>query len=208
MQPTAPDSPLGDIASLKVKGTGDDRTWLCGKLLLAMPAMPDTRFKKSVVFICAHDVGGAMGITINHEMTEVPVSMLLTQLALKPAESFADFPVLQGGPVDTGRGLLLHSSDVLKTESVRIDADFAVTGTIEALRDVVSGTGPSDKLFALGYAGWGPGQLEDELGKNAWLVVDADAELVFRTPAALKWDRALKKLGVDPSFLSDAVGHA
>lgn len=187
---------------------GQDRTWLGGKLLIAAPNMSDPRFSKSVIFMCAHDVGGAMGIVINHEMPDVPLSLLLTQLSMTPSDGFADFPVLQGGPVETARGLLLHSGDFCKSESIRIDASFIVTGTIEALREIVSGTGPVDKLFALGYAGWGPNQLEDELSQNAWLVVDADPELVFRTPAHKKWEAALKKLGVDPAFLTMAAGRA
>lgn len=147
-----------------------------------------------------------MGIVINNEMTHLPVSLLLSQLSLQTDDDFADFPVLQGGPVETARGLLLHSSDVLKTESIRIDRDFAVTGTMDALREIVAGSGPTDKLFALGYAGWGAGQLEAEIAENAWLVIDADPELVFRTAVADKWEKAIRKLGVDPSFLSVSPG--
>jgi putative transcriptional regulator len=128
---------------------------------------------------------------------------------MTPAKNFADFPVLQGGPVEAARGLLLHSIDFLKKESIRIDADFAVTGTVEALQDIVSGkNAPAEKLFALGYAGWTGGQLESELAQDGWLVVDADPDLVFRTPMEEKWEKALKKLGVDPHFLISAAGHA
>lgn len=183
-------------------------TFLTGKLLAAMPAMGDPRFHRSVIFMCAHDDMGAMGIVINNEMTNVPLSLLLSQLSMPVADDFNDFPVLQGGPVDTARGLLLHTSDVLKTESIRIDTDFAVTGTVEALREIVDGVGPDKKLFALGYAGWGAGQLEAEIAGNAWLVVDSDPDLVFRTPANDKWTAALKKLGVDPAFLSGDAGRA
>lgn len=193
------------------KASGEEKSaqqWLTGKLLLAMPAMADPRFRRAVIFVCAHDAAGAMGIAINNEMANLPLSLLLSQLSLDPPESFADFPVLHGGPVDTARGLLLHSSDVLKTDSIRIDGDFAVTGTIEALRDIVKGSGPSDKLFALGYAGWGAGQLEAEIADNAWLIVDSDLELVFHTPAGEKWTAALKKLGVDPAFLTASAGRA
>ncbi|MCB1538950.1 MAG: YqgE/AlgH family protein [Rhodospirillales bacterium] len=201
MQPILPSS--GTPADAKPA-----RTFLAGKLLLAMPAMGDPRFERAVIFVCAHDAAGAMGIVINNEMSHVPLSLLLAQLSLPTGEAFEDFPVLQGGPVETARGLLLHSSDVMKSESIRIDRDFAVTGTIEALREIVSGAGPSDKLFALGYAGWSAGQLEQEIAANAWLVVDADPELVFRTPAARKWEKALRKLGIDPGLLSGAAGHA
>jgi len=182
--------------------------WLTGKLLAAMPVMSDPRFKKSLIFMCAHDEKGAMGIVINNEMTHVPVSLLLSQLSVPTGDDFADFPVLQGGPVETARGLLLHSADVLKNESIVIDRDFAVTGTVEALRDIVSGAGPHEKIFALGYAGWTGGQLEKEINDNAWLVIDADMDLVFRTPAGEKWDKALHKLGIDPAFLTSEAGHA
>lgn len=185
-----------------------DRTWLAGKLLLAAPAMSDPRFEKSVIFVCAHDAEGAMGIVINHEMPDIPISVLLAQLSMKPAAGFADFPVLHGGPVESARGLLLHSGDFVKSESIRVDSRFIVTGTVEALREIVGGAGPSEKLFALGYAGWGQGQLEDEIAQNAWLVVEADPDLVFRTPAGQKWERALKKLGVDPAFLMTTAGRA
>jgi len=195
-------------ASADSEGKSNASAFLSGKLLIAMPTMGDQRFHRSVIFLCAHDAHGAMGIVINNEMSNVPLSLLLSQLSLKVGDDFADFPVLQGGPVETARGLLLHTSDVLKTESIRIDTDFAVTGTIEALREIVSGTGPADKLFALGYAGWGAGQLEAELADNAWLVVDADPELVFRAPAGEKWTLALKKLGVDPAFLTMTAGTA
>ena len=186
----------------------DEAPYLDGQLLVAMPSMPDERFARTVIYMCAHSEEGAMGIVINNEMSHVPLSLLLAQLSLPTGEAFEDFPVLQGGPVETARGLLLHSSDVMKSESIRIDRDFAVTGTIEALREIVSGAGPSDKLFALGYAGWSAGQLEQEIAANAWLVVDADPELVFRTPAARKWEKALRKLGIDPGLLSGAAGHA
>jgi putative transcriptional regulator len=182
--------------------------FLTGKLLAAMPSMSDPRFAKALIFLCAHDANGAMGIAINNELTNIPLSLLLSQLSLPTADDFEDFPVLQGGPVETARGLLLHSSDVLKTESIRIDRDFAVTGTIEALREIVAGVGPHDKLFALGYAGWGPGQLEAEIADNAWLVIDSDPDLVFRTPPSIKWEKAIRKLGVDPAFLAGSAGHA
>lgn len=182
--------------------------WLSGKLLLSMPQMSDPRFNKAVIFLCAHDPGGAMGIVINQEMSHLPLSFLLDQLSLKTNDDFEDFPVLQGGPVETSRGLLLHSSDVLKQDSIRIEDSYAVTGTLEALQDIVNGTGPADKLFALGYAGWGPGQLEDELSANAWLIVDSDPDIVFRTPVSSKWDKALNKLGIDPAFLTATSGNA
>lgn len=185
-----------------------NQQWLTGKLLLSMPQLTDPRFTKAVIFICAHDVGGAMGIVINQEMAHLPLSFLLDQLALKPSDSFEDFPVMQGGPVETSRGLLLHSTDVLKQDSVRIQDSYAVTGTVEALHDIVTGHGPVDKLFALGYAGWDSGQLESELAGNAWLVVDADPEIVFRTPVSGKWERGLQKLGIDPAFLNASAGHA
>ncbi|HEY8964079.1 MAG TPA: YqgE/AlgH family protein [Alphaproteobacteria bacterium] len=193
-------------ASAELQAGGNQ--FLVGKLLLAMPQMGDPRFKKSVIFICAHDAKGAMGIAINQELDHMPLSLLLAQLSLQTGEDFDDFPVLQGGPVETARGLLLHTADVLKSDSIRIGDSYAVTGTIEALKEIVAGAGPADKLFALGYAGWGGGQLEAELADNAWLIVDADPDLVFRVPADEKWDRAYAKLGVNPGLLNFAAGHA
>jgi len=198
-------SPLPDGMPENPPSTGK---FLTGKLLIAMPQMNDPRFKKTVIFLCAHDAKGAMGITINQELETLPLSVLLSQLHLSAGDDFDDFPVLQGGPVETARGLLLHTDDVLKTDSIRIAPDFAVTGTIEALREILQGKGPADKLFALGYAGWGPAQLEAELADNAWLIVDADPDLVFRIPANQKWERAIRKLGIDPGFLTTTVGHA
>jgi putative transcriptional regulator len=184
------------------------RTWLNGKLLLATPTMNDPRFEKAVIFICAHDHGGAMGIMINHERPDIVLSELLAQFSCSLPPDCSDFPVFQGGPVETARGLLLHSSGILHSQSIRIDDQFAVTGTIDALRDIISGTPSHYILFALGYAGWSPHQLENELAQNAWLVVDADFDLVFKTPADAKWHKALKKLGVDPNFLASTAGHA
>ena len=201
-------TPSAGPGSGQPSDTTTSGNFLAGKLLLAMPQMSDPRFKKSVIFLCAHDAAGAMGIAINEEMAHMPLSLLLTQLSLNPGDDFDDFPVLQGGPVETARGLLLHTSDVVKSDSILIQQDYAVTGTIEALKEIVDGTGPADKLFALGYAGWGAGQLEAELADNAWLVVDADPDLVFRTPAPEKWDRAVRKIGIDPAFLAVSSGHA
>lgn len=187
---------------------GGDASWLTGKLLMAMPGMGDPRFHKAVIFIAAHDKGGAMGIVINHEMAHVNVGLLMAQLSIDVQDGFGDFPVLQGGPVETMRGFLLHSSDFLKDESIPIQTDYAITGTVEVLRDIMKGEGPREKLFALGYAGWGPGQLESEIQANAWLSVDADSELVFRVPNDQKWTRAMAKLGINPAMLSDVAGRA
>lgn len=181
---------------------------LSGKLLLAMPGMADTRFTKRVIFVCAHDPGGAMGLVINAVLPHISMGALLEQLEVTGGQNFADVPVLEGGPVDKGRGFLLHSTEALRQETIRIDNDFAVTGTIDALRDMVSGNGPAEKIFALGYAGWGAGQLEAEIADNAWLIADADADLVFKTPLEDKWQAAMQKTGIDPRFLVGVAGHA
>lgn len=186
--------------------------YLNGKLLLAMPSMTDQRFTRAVIFVCAHDANGAMGIVINQSMPDVKFPDLLRQIkTAKPLEiskTMSDIPVMQGGPVETARGFLLHDAAYKKPDTIHVDDRFGVTGTVDALKDIAKNEGPQRLVFALGYAGWGAGQLDKELTENAWMSVDADAEIVFTTPPKDKWDRAFKKLGVDPGMLSGIAGRA
>lgn len=187
-------------------------SYLAGKLLLAMPSMGDPRFHKSVIYLCAHDAQGAMGLVINHVLADVEFKDLLEQLKLvsdiKIDRGALGTPVMQGGPVEGARGFLLHTSDFAKPDTVKVDGDISVTGTIDALKDVAQGTGPKDHLFILGYAGWSAGQLDQELQQNAWLTVDADPALVFHDDPSVKWEMAMRKLGIDPLMLSAAAGRA
>ncbi len=185
------------------------RSYLTGRLLLAMPAMGDPRFHKAVIYLCAHDENGAMGLVINHTLPGVDLSQLLAQLNIKPEESKApDTVVMSGGPVETARGFVLHSNDFGQADTIKIDDDFSVTGTIDALKAIAGGSGPDKMLFILGYAGWGSGQLDQEIQENAWLVADPDPELIFKAAPEEKWVKAIKKLGVDPAMLSGDAGRA
>lgn len=180
-----------------------------GRLLVAMPNMGDPRFEKSVVFMCAHDETGAMGLIVNKVVPDLTLSTLLEELTIGHKGGLADTtPVFVGGPVETARGFLLHSAEFADRDSIRVKGDYAVTGTIDALRNAMGENGPRERLFALGYAGWGAGQLEDEIRNNAWLVCEATHDLVFGTDQDTKWARAMSGLGIDPALFTGASGHA
>ncbi len=186
--------------------------YLAGKLLLAMPSMGDPRFHRSVIFICAHDEDGAMGLVINNKMAGVDFGELVGQLKfesdIKINFDKLNLPVMCGGPVEAARGFLLHSSDFMRDDTMRVDSSYGVTGTVEALKDVALGAGPKDMIFILGYAGWEAGQLDIEIQQNSWLVVDPDHDLIFDGVPEGKWTRAINKLGIDPAMLSSFSGSA
>ncbi len=190
----------------------DRKSYMTGKLLLAMPSIGDQRFDRAVIFVCAHDEEGAMGLVINNTMQGIDFSELVGQLKfesdIKVKFEEMDLPVMSGGPVETARGFLLHSSDFKRDDTMKVDEEFGVTGTVDALKDVACGQGPKELLFMLGYAGWDAGQLDAELQQNAWLVVDADPALIFEGEPQEKWSRAINKLGIDPAMLSSSVGRA
>lgn len=182
---------------------------LTGKLLIAMPGMGDPRFEHSVVYICSHGEDGAMGLIVN-KPADLPVSALLSQLEIAcRIPVVADSPVRFGGPVETSRGFVLHSADYdAHLHSMQVADGFSMTATQDILEDMAKGEGPERALLMLGYSGWGPGQLEEEIGLNGWLTADADPGLVFDTHDADKWEGALGTLGVDPLTLSASAGHA
>lgn len=188
------------------------QNYMTGRLLLAMPGMGDPRFHKAVIYVCAHDENGAMGLMINSVLPGVDLSELLSQLDIDVGseikEKSSDMPVLSGGPVETARGFVLHSSDFCQDDTIEINDKVGVTGTIDALKAIASGKGPEQMLFLLGYAGWSKGQLDQEIQQNAWLITDADSELIFAATPEEKWDLAVKKLGVDPAMLSAVAGSA
>lgn len=190
---------------------GDDlKGYLTGQLLIAMPAMQDPRFARTVIYMCIHNAEGAMGLVVNRLVGSIKFRDLLEELDLQstPVDD-SRLPLIQfGGPVETGRGFVLHSVDYLRDDSMQLTDDLALTATVEILRDIACGTGPRASLLTLGYAGWGPGQLDGEIQENAWLSVDCDAELLFNAELDDKWDRALAKLGIDASLLSSDAGHA
>ncbi len=183
--------------------------YLTGKLLIAMPGMGDPRFEHSVVLMCNHGDDGAMGLIVNKPVLDVRLSDLLAQLEIRPGRRIGDMPVHFGGPVETARGFVLHSGDYKSDlQTLEISEVFAMTATLDVLEDIAAGTGPERVLMALGYAGWGAGQLEAEIAQNGWLTADGNPELVFASDDAGKWSAALKSLGVDPLGLSSSAGHA
>lgn len=177
-------------------------------LLVAMPGLRGEAFAKSVIYICAHSPAGAMGIVINQKLPEIRFSDMLEQLQLPHAASPADPVVHFGGPVETGRGFVLHTSDFMREGTVRVGSRVSVTSTVDILRAIAQGNGPQKSIFALGYAGWGPGQLDAEMHANLWLTIPADDDLVFSSDLAGKWERAMMKMGVNPAALSFEAGHA
>ena len=182
---------------------------LQGKLLAAMPSMGDPRFEHSVVLICAHSDQGAMGLIINKPSTEIRMSDVLDQLEISTSDDAQEMTVHYGGPVETGRGFVLHSDDYRSSlQTLAIIHGFGMTATLDILEEIARGKGPARALMMLGYAGWGPGQLEDEIANNGWLTTDASPQLVFQVPARHKWSAALESLGVDPLTLSSVAGHA
>lgn len=178
------------------------------QLLIAMPRLTNDAFARSVVYLCAHSAAGAMGIIVNQRIPEVKFKDLLGQLSLPQSELKVEPTVHFGGPVETGRGFVLHSIDFKRTETLCINNHIGITGTIDILKAISDGTGPQKSIFALGYAGWGPGQLESEMQQNAWITIPADDEIIFSPDLASKWEKALLKLGITPMTLSSEVGHA
>lgn len=192
--------------------TNKNDRYFSGKLLLATPSMGDPRFHRAVIFVCSHDENGAMGLVINHTLAGVDFRDLVGQLKIesdiKVDLAQSRFAVMSGGPVESARGFLLHSAEFAKNDTLKLKEGFGVTGTVDALKDVVRGHGPEKMLFALGYAGWGMGQLDEEIQNNAWMVVDADEKIVFDLNHKDKWTAALQKLGIDIGRLSSVLGLA
>ncbi len=185
-----------------------DESYLSGQLLVAMPGLQDPRFAKTVIYLCAHNADGAMGLVVNREIDAISFPDLLEQLDIEPSGNVEPIRVHFGGPVESGRGFVLHSPDYVQDTTMVVDAEVALTATIDILKAIAGGSGPRRRLLALGYAGWGPGQLDTEIKANGWLHVAADADLVFGADLEGKWQRAMGKLGIDPRMLSDEAGHA
>ncbi len=197
------------MARAKARREIEGENFLEGKLLIAMPGMSDPHFEKSVIFMCAHSADGAMGIMINKPVEGLSFHDLAARLDLKVTKNTPDFPVLYGGPVETGRGFVLHSGDYESAEAtLPVSEDVSLTATLDILRAMAEGRGPERAIFALGYAGWNPGQIESEIRKNGWIHCDSDPELLFNIEPNAKWAIALRKLGIDASGLSAHTGHA
>ena len=186
----------------------DNDGYLEGQLLIAMPAMADPRFARSLIYLCAHSADGAMGLVVNKLLGAMTFPDLLSQLGVEAPDKSADIQIHFGGPVEPGRGFVLHTSEPLREGSLKICDNIALTATIDILKEMAVGGGPPRNLLALGYAGWGPGQLESEIQENAWLNVEPSDDLLFDENIDTKWERAMQKLGVDFSMLSSTAGRA
>lgn len=179
-----------------------------GQILLAMPAMTDPRFERAVIYICAHNDEGAMGLVINKTLDSIDFRELLGQLDIPAADSARDISVHFGGPVENQRGFVLHSSEYHHAETLMVTEQVGLTANIDILRALGQGEGPERSILALGYAGWGPGQLDSEFHENAWLSVPYDEGLMFEVSEGDKWERAFNSIGVDLSVLSTTSGRA
>ncbi len=199
-----------------VKNCGPGRGYLDGQMLIAMPAMLDDRFARSLIYVCAHSSEGAMGIVVNHPAPNINFSDLLVKLDVIPAADVIRLPsragvvkVMRGGPVETERGFVLHSADFfIENSTLPIDEGICLTATLDILKAIARGDGPASAILALGYAGWAPGQLETEIQGNGWLHCAPDLDLIFGTDISGKYDKALKKIGIDLGMLSSEAGHA
>jgi putative transcriptional regulator len=195
---------------------GSGQGYLDGQLLIAMPVMEDERFARSVIYVCAHSSEGAMGIIVNRPAGSIDFPELLVQLniidkanQIKLPHNAESMKVLKGGPVETGRGFVLHSSDFfIEDATLPIDDGICLTATVDILKAIARGVGPKHAILALGYAGWEAGQLETEIQGNGWLHCEADPDLIFGGNVEEKYLRALHKIGIDPGMLSNQAGHA
>ncbi len=188
--------------------SADDETSLTGTLLVAMPTMSDPRFERSVIYVCAHGPDGAMGLVVNKALGSLTFADLLSQLGVESGSSEDEIQVHFGGPVETGRGFVLHSDEYEQESTMKVAGGIAMTATVDVLKDISEGRGPRRSLLALGYAGWGPEQLDQEIQANGWLTVTPDEQILFDHDLDNKWQRAIGKLGFDPSSLSGHAGRA
>ncbi len=200
----------------KKSGKTSARGYLDGQMLIAMPTMRDERFSRSFIYVCAHSTEGAMGIVVNQPASNINFPNLLVQLEVIPAADLIQLPtraetvkVLKGGPVETGRGFVLHSADFfIEDSTLPIDDGICLTATLDILKAIARGSGPESAVLALGYAAWAAGQLESEIQENGWLHCPADPELIFGADVEGKYEKALRKIGINPAMLSSEAGHA
>ncbi len=182
---------------------------LAGKLLIAMPGMGDPRFAHTVILVCAHSPDGSMGLIVNKPAPDINFAGLLDQIGIPKGSAGRDIRVLFGGPVERGRGFVLHSEDYAGGKAtLKVDGGYGMTATLDVLEAIANGKGPETALLALGYSGWGPGQLEAEILRNDWLTADAASDLVFSSDDTGKWTAALRRMGIDPITLSSTAGRA
>ncbi len=182
--------------------------YLEGQLLIAMPQLSDPSFERTVVYLCAHSDAGAIGLVVNRLLDGITFPDLIEQLDINVPDPEEQIRVHFGGPVDSGRGFVLHSADYLQDSTLLVSDDVALTATIDVLKAIASGKGPRQRLLALGYAGWAPGQLDAEIQANGWLHAAPDEELIFGHDLSDRWERAMEKAGIDPRMLASDAGHA
>jgi putative transcriptional regulator len=182
---------------------------LTGQLLIAMPSMNTAVFAQTVIYMCAHTADGAMGIVLNRPLATPSFDDLLSQLDVLPVPPVRRIELFRGGPVDAGRGFVLHTTDWTGDGSLQVDGRVALTASLEVLKAIADGGGPAQGMLALGYAAWGPGQLDREMHENVWLSAPATSiEILFDREHDTKWRRAMAILRVDPLLLSSIAGHA
>lgn len=210
-----PDAPPTDIAITKTTALGPNildasqsRGYLAGQMLVATPVVNAGCFQKSVIYVFNHSADGAMGLIINQPIELVNYNALLEGMNLPKGTGDREIPVYFGGPVERVRGFVIHSTDYFREFSLARSSELAVTASSAILTDIVAGNGPKHAALVVGYAGWNPGQLEQEIEQNSWISVPATAELMFNTDNELKWATASKSLGIDMAFFSTVVGHA
>jgi putative transcriptional regulator len=197
------------MASSRDQRVEQGESFLEGKLLIALPGMGDERFAQTVIYMCAHSAKGAMGIVINKPIPGLTFAEVMKQLEIETKPLAGELPILYGGPVETGRGFVLHSGDYEGSEStLSVSQDVSLTATLDILRAIAEGRGPKKVLFALGYAGWAPGQVESEFQTNGWLHCESDPALIFGVSPEAKWLNALQRLGIGPSGLVADTGRA
>lgn len=212
----APESAVSRTAGRNERDSLGEGEYLDGRILVAMPSMPDERFARAVIYVCAHSEEGAMGLVVNRKARTIDFPELLAQLNVIDEEGAEDLdpgaaatPVLKGGPMETGRGFVLHSDDFhIEDSTLPIQPGVSLTASLDILRAMARGEGPRKALLALGYASWAPGQLETEIQHNGWLTGPGDPALVFDADQESKYVRALKLIGIDPAFLSNHSGRA
>ncbi len=183
--------------------------FLVGKLLIALPGIEDPRFMRTVIYVCSHSDEGALGLIVNKPASGLDFSDLLDQLSIESGPRARQVRILLGGPVERSRGFVLHSADWRAPDTtLDVTPDIGMTASIEVLRALATGEGPARAVLALGYSGWGPGQLETEIRANGWLTADSDTDILFGEADARKWEGALQRLGIDPRLLTRAGGTA
>lgn len=186
----------------------EESGYLAGKLLIATPLIQESAFTKSVIYLCIHNAEGAMGLIINHSIANLDLAEVFEQLNIGGLASMSDFPVYFGGPVEMGRGFVIHTPDYRDADTVVLGGEIALTSSVRVLHDIAEGRGPAKMILALGYAGWDAGQLESEIAANSWMIVPSTPKLVFDVPPEQKWHESLDALGVDINKFSNQSGHA